>query len=152
MSFLLFLQLQTSGWDVIRWLMCFDFAQTRQLQGELSHKTIATKICWTSWANSPAGFIGTVMTSPIAPDPSRMDPSMPLRDHGSYASFHAPSQAELQGLYTDWKVQRLCVFFKISLIFYVEWLNVMIFFSEMLILPRKFNKCQVLSTGSNSHI
>ncbi|CAG5122269.1 unnamed protein product, partial [Candidula unifasciata] len=36
------------------------------------------------------------MSSPLAADQSRLDPSMPVRDHGSFASFHAPSQAELQ--------------------------------------------------------
>ncbi|BFZ15360.1 hypothetical protein BsWGS_18399 [Bradybaena similaris] len=36
------------------------------------------------------------MSTPIASDQSRIDSSQPLRDHGSFASFHAPSQAELQ--------------------------------------------------------
>ncbi|XP_059143264.1 sodium bicarbonate cotransporter 3-like isoform X2 [Physella acuta] len=36
------------------------------------------------------------MSSPLSPDPSRMDPGMPVRDHGSYASFHAPSIADIQ--------------------------------------------------------
>ncbi|CAL1544319.1 unnamed protein product [Lymnaea stagnalis] len=36
------------------------------------------------------------MTTPLVSDQSRMDPGMPLRDHGSYASFHAPSIADIQ--------------------------------------------------------
>lgn len=28
-------------------------------------------------------------------DPSRVDPGMPVRDHGSFASFHVPSQADI---------------------------------------------------------
>ncbi|GFO32473.1 Anion exchange protein [Plakobranchus ocellatus] len=36
------------------------------------------------------------MTSPVSSaDPSRVDPGMPVRDHGSFASFHVPSQADI---------------------------------------------------------
>ncbi|KAK6961751.1 sodium bicarbonate cotransporter 3, partial [Biomphalaria glabrata] len=36
------------------------------------------------------------MASQLSPDPSNMDPGMPVRDHGSYASFHAPSITDIQ--------------------------------------------------------
>ncbi|KAH9514096.1 Sodium bicarbonate cotransporter 3, partial [Bulinus truncatus] len=37
------------------------------------------------------------MSTQLSPDPSHpMDPGMPVRDHGSYASFHAPSITDIQ--------------------------------------------------------